>query len=220
MQHRTDRIETEVEAEELDYDDDLVELFGEDDLLEPNQLADDKGDQVETSGEASMKQRANDQLLDEDEMEKDPRILNTFEKLLGKRIQDIESQILAKVEKQTKTPTGNKVSKEHKNGKKEDDRTLIKSPSDTTLYAPALQKQTPVLANQIGVLLNLGSVVAQPHNDNLEMISNFVESVRLAENPADKVEMECKKASANASMPELDEARQRSEKAIVEAEKF
>ena len=78
---------------------------------------------------------------------------------------------------------------------------IIKSPSNTTVYVPALQKK---LTPQQGVI----------HTINHECIPNdvdlFVELVRMEQHPQDAVR----------NMMDLEQAQQKADRAILEAEKF
>ena len=80
----------------------------------------------------------------------------------------------------------------------------IKSPLDTTIYAPALVK-SPV-QNQNNLQVN-------------DMISEFVDNMRM-EHSQDLQERERQRASTSDVVPRLEEAKDHNDKAILETEKF
>ena len=104
---------------------------------------------------------------------------------------------------------------------------IVKSPSDTTIYAPALGKKlTPMNGgvkeliyfsrNQCGVLDVVSAVPDSQEKQNLQQpcfISNFVDAVRAEQHPQDNTHKQ-------AEVMSLGNAQTRSEKALIEAEKF
>ena len=103
---------------------------------------------------------------------------------------------------------------------------MVKSPSDTTTYAPALNKR-----NNDGEQFGKGHVVAGKVIANeldqvtiANQISNFVEAVRLNELVQESVDGSVARANPGprkvAMNPELEAANKRTEHAIIEAEKF
>ena len=79
----------------------------------------------------------------------------------------------------------------------------IKSPSDTTIYAPALQK-SPIGNN----------------TDINHIVSNFVDSIRSQHRQEDLQEKERRMMSSAATVPGLEEAESQTRKAVIEAEKL
>ena len=109
---------------------------------------------------------------------------------------------------------------------------LIKSPSDITVYTPALQKKlTPQSGKQnpnplysdiiqmVSILNNVDMNVTVKQN-NHDPISNFVESVRQNQHLADFNTNTMGRKSKEVVANELKEAQLRAERAILEAEKF
>ena len=105
----------------------------------------------------------------------------------------------------------------------------IKSPSDTTIYAPTLQKKlTPIenVNNQINQRPERASdwnqveQISQESSNmgtDVNLISNFVENVRLEQHPGDTVR---DRRKSDVAAVELAEAQKRADKAILDAEKF
>ena len=114
--------------------------------------------------------------------------------------------------------------------------TLIKSPSDTTIYRPAVQRlnsilpPVPVHLNRTGQVLNVtaGNVpTIQPMIDqDIETrVSNFVEAIRVNDGPVGQVgQVASPGPSRQPDQLEPDdlyqEAQKRAEKTILEAEKY
>ena len=101
----------------------------------------------------------------------------------------------------------------------------LRSPSDTTVYAPVLQyKLTPqnqvdrvfVTMNQPQQPMPLG-ITTETDNNNLNLVSQFIESVRLDQHPED-INQERRRSEVLAE--ELKEAQLRAERSIIEVEKF
>ena len=110
---------------------------------------------------------------------------------------------------------------------------VIKSPSDTTLYAPALNR----INNNVDVACDIGNIAKQRKETELmNKITNFVESIRAEQHEVDKPtnqptydepqpgtstddDLMVQRNPVNRS-PGLDEASKRAERAIIEAEKF
>ena len=87
-----------------------------------------------------------------------------------------------------------------------DKQVFVKSPSDTTIYAPAL-KQTSQVINQ---------------NEVNNLVSNFVDTVRLQQKQSemDLQEKERHKASSERQDFGFEEARAKADCPVLEAEKF
>ena len=107
-------------------------------------------------------------------------------------------------------------------------QTLIKSPSDTTLYTPALKKKltpTGVVGRNINgatgdsdcdMRITGVTDVAQISGTNADLINNFVEAVRIQQHPDDEVI----RRRSDVAAVEMQEAQRRAEHGILEAEKF
>ena len=158
-----------------------------------------------------------DQLTDQ-ELANLPRVKNLFNQLWDEKMKQMSKS----------NNTQGKVDLVH-----------VKSPSDTTIYAPAIVKSPPVANNTVGRRLSGNEqnlfvdplvqgdtteviVVGNQHNMANDMISDFVESVRVEQK--DLHEKERRRASedgvSNPANIELEQARIRSGKATLESEKF
>ena len=155
-------------------------------------------------------------LLDEllDEREKEKKETTTADKT--GRVTGITPTKQTKINEPTKN-----------NNRRVQQANLVKSPSDTTIYRPALrhnkesEKLTPLILNE-QASLNTKNV-----GDNMyEKISNFVESLRLEQDKFDdEEELEHQRRSigtqpGTSGNQEKAEAVKRTEKLILDAEKF
>ena len=91
----------------------------------------------------------------------------------------------------------------------------IKSPSDTTIYAPALVKSPQQIAQGNN---NRDSDFSQ-RNPVDEMVSEFVDAVRLESQQAE-MEKDRRASAVSVEQTALDEAQARCRKSVQEAEKF
>ena len=106
----------------------------------------------------------------------------------------------------------------------------IKSPSDTTIYAPALQKkltpQAKLTQDELMDSYLIQSCEPTIENENEMMISNFVGNVRRQQHPEDteRVDMDTmrdlSRMRSEAAAANLKEAQIRAERGMQEAEKF
>ena len=100
--------------------------------------------------------------------------------------------------------------------------TVLKSPSDTTLYAPALIKDTAVTPAVLQKIKNFKEVVSTSSRRNspvvnvIDQISTFVDNMRIR---ADQNDRRRDDSSSTAGRVQ-EEAKRESERVIVEAEKF
>ena len=183
-----------------------------------------------------------------------PHLRKLFNKMLDERIrksaeqgESSSSQLLTStVQKQPATPNAN-------NGKGKE---MLKSPSDTTVYVPALQRINAVTGKEVGLNLPgsdgvkqsilgsdrldvpvyLGEQQKASNNETrvnsqrkmsfsekeiMSKISDFVEQLRL-EQEQNQEEMSPQQPllKLKVTAPGYDDARRRSEQAIIEAEKF
>ena len=153
-------------------------------------------------------------MADEDLVEH-PRFRNLFNKMFDARMKETSGK-------------GNDTDKLPRNGNQNKD--FVKSPSDTTIYAPALKRNTtggskansPQIIRQSFVVQ--GDVSSQGDVPNI--VSNFVDAVRVEHEQerqqANAVLMEReRRRSQDPCFPEgLENAQNRSKNAILEAEKF
>ena len=95
-------------------------------------------------------------------------------------------------------------------------RKFVKSPSDTTIYAPALVKSPINNAGGQGGMTN-----ALMNNKVVDsIVSDFVDSVRLEQCSEELQEKEWRKSSSTEEIPGLEEVKSCGDKAVIEAEKF
>ena len=135
---------------------------------------------------------------------------NQQQKEQGKLMQ-LPSDNLVRTELSVKVKKGNQVSR-------------IKSPSDTTIYAPALQRKlTPNNQDLVGTNLECSNLTGV--NNELSVptvpeqvindVAHFVEAVRLDQHPSDE-----QRRRSSVTGADLENAQKRAGHAILEAEKF
>ena len=129
--------------------------------------------------------------LSDDELASHPRVKNLFNHFWEEKMQEL-----------------------NKGEKSKEKSHCIKSPSDTTIYAPAIQR-TPQIENE---------VVQQRNTDVNELVSNFVDSVRFEEQQK-QTDLQEKERRRSLTADDKDamgfaEARTRTDRAVIEAEKF
>ena len=165
--------------------------------------------------------------LQDEELLSNPRVKNLFNKFWE--------------EKMTEMTASNKQGKDCKKtacrenvGKIINGGQLVKSPSDTTIYAPVLSKemqthkqlqtideQTCQQVLSSSPLRRLNDNIDLPATDINHIVLNFVDTMRLEhDSSVDLQEKERRKASDGNQNQDLQAARDRATKAIVEAEKF
>ena len=200
---KKDGINLDVENEEdLDYVDDLLDdelSYVEDDggqgdnnnpieieaevaALSPNHTLPKSSDQgnLRVHVEPNKKSKPVDELNDE-QILAIPRVKNLFNQFWDEKMKEL------------KTSDGKSLPMNHS----------IKSPSDTTIYALALQK-SPIGNN----------------TDINHIVLNFVDSIRSQHRQEDLQEKERRMMSSAVTVPGLEEAESRTRKAVIEAEKF
>ena len=149
--------------------------------------------------------------ISDEELANLPRVKNLFNQFWEEKMKELHK----------KDKNGDK------NGKPSN---FIKSPSDTTIYAPALMK-SPENQNVLNCgsgggdlpFNNVGKEIAATQNERVvNLISDFVDSVRLEQRQeaVDLQEKERRKSSSNQVNLEMEEARNRTDRAVLEAEKF
>ena len=100
---------------------------------------------------------------------------------------------------------------------------VIKSPSDTTIYAPALNKVNLPTTNHLEANGRNNSNVNELENNGIDvLVSNFVDTVRLEQESRnlERQEHERYKSSELQQVQEGDLARNRMDRAVIEAKKF
>ena len=176
-----------------------------------------------------------------DKMRKDPNLIKLVEEMLEEKLQQREVSRSERGEtsraqsiEETSTPTkqgGMEINVTPLvKGRGEANMMIVESPSDTTLYTPALQKKyiADKLPNESNMqsrprqqlLINnineSGTIVAQDNavplvdDMTINQISDFVESIR----------MEGQQQRSEVTVPGCKEARERTNKAILDTEKF
>ena len=225
--------------EELDYEDDLsiddgFEVLTVDDDHELEQVDSDKQPSCSLQNEVVTEKGSNLDLskLTEDQLMSNPILQRMMQKIFNDQFKNIQKGDDAKGE--TGDVSNFVVTGKTKNRDKE-----IKSPSDTTIYAPTLQRKLNSNDRncvRVDVALQLNThdelwhttglsrpIDSMDHEQNngvrrspLNVVSNFVESMRLEQHPDDHV----RRRSDVMAAAELEEAHQRAQKIILEAEKF
>ena len=106
---------------------------------------------------------------------------------------------------------------------------LVKSPSDTTIYVPALHKKlTPQSRNTLWLSegrpdASSGQFLQGQGANQKDAINNFVEAVRMEQHPQDsgqRAVLEDERRFTNLDAADLEQAQKRAGKAIIEAEKY
>ena len=214
-------------GEELDYDDVLVpeedsgsgNSFREDMDLEPEP----ETGAVNSSPQEQLGGCSVEQLL------ANPQLQSLLNKMVNERIQREKAQMIGESSKSTvltstqqeqrvitpRNDHGKRQSVDHDKLRHSVERVgLIKSPSDTTIYVPALRKKDDRsdLMRDLEVT-RLHEEVNQT-NDIINKISNFVESVRQDDSARKK------SITSEIVIPGQEEARGRTQKVVIEAEKF
>ena len=201
------------EEEELDYSGDEVDE--EDSMImdEPPVQNEDTGLDESVSGD---REEDPEKLLNEN-----PKLAKLFNHVLNKRFDQYK--------KQHENGSAGKASTSKNEG-----RILIqvKSPSDTTLYKPALRKLDygEVIRNSTVVNntpINREARMNADASVNEHVISNFVEAIRQETDQIDRNEqreedMRCdsERRGSAVVIPGLEEARNKTQRSILEAEKF
>ena len=226
-------VETE-DLEELDYVDDVVDEDLSD--FEEGPATNSKESTLRLSGATMVnrslavehdEQRSMQQSLDaphssaqiatgdltNDELANLPRVQNLFNQFWAEKMRALQSE---------KTSGGRIVS--------------VKSPSDTTIYAPAIIRSSPAshgdncLTQQLDDQARVMRDTEQTDNSSSEptklvndIISNFVDTVRIEQRQSelDLQDKERRKSSSDKEMvPGFDEARAKTDRTVLEAEKF
>ena len=203
----------EVDEDELDYEDDV------DDTVSIPAEDDDAGDSDMIIGVTGAS-------MDEEQiMKQNPSLRRLFNHFLNKRIKQAENN-----GESSKSTLLTGLTPSNKNDGKgkiiQKDRAIVKSPSDTTIYMPALNKQL----KQVDINKNLNTRENERENNQSRMtdmtnrVSNFVEAVRMEqaqqEQEPDDARQEQIQMRSEVNIPGYDAAKQKSERAVIEAEKF
>ena len=229
------------EAEDLlDYDDDL----SDEDITEVIQSQDFEEVQVRpgTSGQGQTDVRTVEQITKTVENQALKTMMKKFFedqfKDLREEMTKQQDQIAGRVkegrqikEKQTnrnKTLDGTLVLNEERATKTLcKNSEFIKSPSDTTVYVPALQKKLMpegFIGSQIVNESNRDMAQAKTSTGNdlsfnqEDLISNFVDAVRMQQHPDDVTAQDRRRSELITA--ELEQAQKKAQKAVLEAEKF
>ena len=195
VEKHSDGVDVEVEVdEELDYDD-----FEQDSMIEDGTESDASIEQDENHSEIDL-DATGQTINQEKELLANPALRKLFNQLLDERIKQAteKGESSGSTLLSTMSPTSNAKGGKFKEG-------LVKSPSDTTIYAPAFAKRY--------------EISKETDSDNtreklISQIGDFVDNVR-AEH-----EEETRKHASEIRVPGQEEARQKVDKTILEAEKF
>ena len=135
--------------------------------------------------------------LEDEELLRNPHVKSLFNKFWDQKMKEMT---------QTNGGKGGKLQCKNHN--------VIKSPSDTTIYVPALNKTV----SNVPPVIN-----SKPCNQGIEQIVNtFVDTVRLEHemNAEDVRERERRRASTSRIDTSEQEARTKTDRAVIEAERF
>ena len=216
----------EQDEEELDYVDDVDrDSPDENSDSDSEESSDEESDSNDSADDAEseviLNKNAHDKrerLQKEQLQEDDPRVQKLLDKLLAEKIQ--KGELKPVKDKANK----NKKLKKDKRDKGEDigvRMPTIKSPSDTTIYMPALTKNNNRVIKEMG----------QQHvnNDQMNNISQFIEGMRLQQKrDEDKSRDASDQSSQIQPQPgtsrdddqDMSEAREKASKAILDAEQY
>ena len=210
--HEGDGVDVDVE-DDLDYEDDVE--YNERQTM---QESEDEESEIELGATGST-------VEEERILRETPGLRKLFNKYFDERLKETT--------KLTKGTQNEEKTKTKKVGGKSKIvvRQIVKSPSDTTIYTPALRKRhTGLNMNQAApVNTNMKNPANYCGNNIVDRISNFVESIRMEEtmvNPLDDVQPGTSgiQAEQNTELKTVDkernEAMRRTEQAVVQAEKF
>ena len=227
-------VNSDEDEEELDYDDILDDDQGsiqEMKMVENNETNTDSGDDdraVATDSDILLG-ASSATISDEEMVMSNPHLRKLLNKMLDERIRSVNekgenssSRLLT-----TKSPTSMDKGKEHP-------VQTIKSPSDTTIYAPALNKEkhTPevqFLSNNDLLNKHAISKDRSPVDSRLiHKISNFVDQLHIEHEQTnvttpsamEEVGTNTPLVKSKITVPGLQEAQKRTDQAIIEAEKF
>ena len=165
-----------------------------------------------------------------DELLANPKLKNLFNKMWDERIKEVQSHGETSSSAVLTTPTGPATEGNHGNGKQTFVKTVNahtftpqqKSPSDTTIYAPALNKTAVTAAQQIGTPLNNQTILVNDRHVN--DVANFIEAVRAEQAvellPPETLPGEPNPVKSRISVLGQEDAMKRTEKSVLEAEKF
>ena len=209
-----DGVDDSVDEELLDYVDDVV----------------DNEELVELSGEATTlvagtsKTGEITQQLTDEELANNPRVKNLFNLFWEEKMKEMKRS--EETGRKSDSDGAGKADEGNLKTKKSAGQSpLIKSPSDTTIYAPALKQKLNKPIDGLPVVLENELPEGNQSQIN-QMISNFVDNVRLEQvnrdNVVDLQERERRKASSapQQSNEDLEDAQSRASRAVIEAEKF
>ena len=221
-----------LEGEELDYVDDVIDDPTE---FEPSSTAveNDSGENVVVNSggmnSSSVQQGPSSQTddevptnnvekrtvaeMNEEELMSLPRVKNLFNQFWEEKMKEMGSL-------GEETPNCNKQKRCTSKVDKVASPVNMKSPSDTTIYVPALNK-----SSIIGQRPVMSEAYQRPVQSSMnDIISDFVENVRLEQeagnNDVNLMERERRRASQEQGNSVIQEAQVCADKAIVEAEKF
>ena len=251
------------DEEELDYEDDILENKVDDEMdtfqdeLEIERNEDErvvlakqqvKDKQVDKTRNSEITDKASDgnemvlgvssaSLTEEELMMNNPHLKKLLNRMLDERIKEAQNKgesssscILSGMAPQVE---GSQVNQ--KVNKKKQNAGIVKSPSDTTIYVPALQKARVKNSNLTALPFDNVPMVNRQQKmqcntnypANTEMIakiSNFVDQICLDQQQEEQHEMQIAQSSlqirSSVNVPGYEEVQHRMEPALVEAEKF
>ena len=234
-----DGIVLDVDAdEELDYIDDLEDEHFEEPSRNEVVVAHKTGesnrptDEVEASNSKRGPAGLPDN-LDDEQLANHPRVMNLFNQFWQEKMKELGSDGMPKSRTHETYSSNKPRAKLTKQGGFIQLPPAVKSPSDTTIFAPALNKvnkrndqNDQVIYNPRTALQNIREEDESSQNlQNAEinpLISDFVETVRIEQRQEELnlMDKERHRVSMDDPLPGYEEVKDRSSKTVVEAEKF
>ena len=231
------------DKEDLDYVDNVTDVDQDDKNGSINQDQGSSDDTMDSQIEGGIGLGATSASLnDEEQILNNPYLKKLLEKMLDERIKNAKGKGESSTSELLTSRTPNQTTKESgekgKQSQQKSKNNLIKSPSDTTIYAPAL-KCTPLRNKEVLVLSSMGTPLPQTavnlvrqvnmakasqtveNADLMVNISNFVDQMRLEHEEVETQDLDgqqqyCSKLKSKINAPGLEEAQKRMDQALIQ----
>ena len=230
--------------DDLDYHDNIhPDEYGSDDesmaetVPEPDDTRDDGRE--DERDELHLGATATATATEDDILKQNPQLKKLFNQFLDERLKQAEKDGIkggaAEVIKGLKEPKTSKKSADEVNfsNKPRNKSTVVKSPSDTTIYVPALARpndgiigSSPVLANMLmpknAMMMNNMPMAmgAMTINDQVDDFVGRIREEATASTSQANDGMGHNRKQSEVVIPGYDDARRRADQAILQAEKF
>ena len=195
-------------------------------------VSDDEEDTVDSEINFRLPRRENRRSI---EKLKNPSMKKMIDELLIERLNELSPQEVLQLQQQYRSNGNEEVdvttvatprrAGNHGNGNKESQKTvtnttsnkdpLLKSPSDTTLYKPAFARKDKRRKDDdpFDKLVNNNESI-------INKVSNFVEAIRISEQDRREAGTSGSQMRSTATIPGYEDAKNRTDNAVIEAEKF